>query len=67
MKIQSTIQFTPPSPLQAVVSYQTHPLLNSLAVAHVRLCLAIIAAVFFFLGSACAFIARARFDGRSAP
>ncbi|XP_071551080.1 DNA damage-regulated autophagy modulator protein 2-like isoform X2 [Panulirus ornatus] len=49
--------------VQAMCSYQTHPLVNSLAMAHIRLVLAVVAAVFFFTGCICASIAHTQFNG----
>ncbi|KAA0199235.1 hypothetical protein HAZT_HAZT000111 [Hyalella azteca] len=49
--------------LQAVCSYETHPLLNSMGVAHLRLGLGIMSASFFVLGCVCAGIAHSLFDG----
>lgn len=49
--------------VQAMCSYQTHPLVNSLAMAHVRLGLAVVASVFFVIGCVCASIAHTQFDG----
>lgn len=53
--------------LQAMCSYQTHPLVNSLAMAHVRLGLAVVASVFFVIGCVCASIAHSQFNGECTP
>ncbi|XP_042240364.1 DNA damage-regulated autophagy modulator protein 2-like [Homarus americanus] len=50
--------------VQAVCSYQTHPLVNSLAMAHIRMALAVVAVVFFVIGCVCASIALAQFQGK---
>ncbi|KAF2366263.1 Frag1/DRAM/Sfk1 [Trinorchestia longiramus] len=52
--------------LQAVCSYETHPVLNSMAMAHLRLSLGVVAAAFFTLGCVCAVIAHSLFDGTNA-
>ncbi|XP_076068255.1 DNA damage-regulated autophagy modulator protein 2 isoform X1 [Oratosquilla oratoria] len=49
--------------VQALCSYQTHPMVNSLAMAHIRLGLAIVAAIFFVVGCICAVIAHSLFEG----
>ena len=49
--------------LQAVLSYRTDPVLNSLMVAHLRTGLALLATVFFIVASVCGVIASSRFDG----
>ncbi|XP_064094327.1 DNA damage-regulated autophagy modulator protein 2-like [Macrobrachium nipponense] len=48
--------------VQALCSYQTHPLVNSLAMAHVRLSLATVASICFLAGCVCASIAHSQFN-----
>ncbi|XP_066944363.1 DNA damage-regulated autophagy modulator protein 2 [Macrobrachium rosenbergii] len=49
--------------VQALCSYQTHPLVNSLAMAHIRLSLATVASICFLAGCVCASIAHSQFNG----
>lgn len=52
--------------VQAMCSYQTHPMVNSLAMAHIRAALAVFAAIFFIIGCVCASIAHSLFKGDDA-
>ncbi|KAK4319633.1 hypothetical protein Pmani_009418 [Petrolisthes manimaculis] len=51
--------------VQAMCSYQTHPLVNSMTMAHVRLVLAMVASLFFMIGCVCASIAHSQFHGNN--
>ncbi|RXG62490.1 DNA damage-regulated autophagy modulator protein 2 [Armadillidium vulgare] len=48
--------------LQALCSYKTHPLVNNIGVAHLRMFLAVVATICFVLGSITAIIAKTQYN-----
>ncbi|KAB7495794.1 DNA damage-regulated autophagy modulator protein 2 [Armadillidium nasatum] len=51
--------------LQALCSYKTHPLVNNIGVAHLRMFLAVVATICFVLGSITAIIAKTQYNGNN--